>query len=94
MTTKAEFTTDEWDSLVQLPRWVCAAASAAQRDLAYRTKAEVEVGLLSSAHGRNMGNAFLAEVFATVEDHIVRFANPLQGRDATNTVYVATTGSG
>jgi hypothetical protein len=64
VTTKAEFTRDEWDSLVQLPRWVCAAASAAQRDLAYRTTIEVEVGLLSSAHGRNMGNAFLAEVAA------------------------------
>jgi spermidine synthase len=32
--------------------------------------------------------AVLAETFATVEANVVRFANPLQGREATNTVYV------
>jgi spermidine synthase len=37
-------------------------------------------------------HAVLAGVFATVEDHVVRFPNPLQGRDATNTVYLATSG--
>jgi spermidine synthase len=34
--------------------------------------------------------AVLAAVFATAEAHVVRFANPLQDREATNTVYVAT----
>ena len=34
-------------------------------------------------------HASLAEVFATCEAHVVRFHNPLQNRDATNTVYVA-----
>jgi spermidine synthase len=34
--------------------------------------------------------AVLTEVFATAEANVVRFANPLQGRDAANTVYVAT----
>ena len=33
--------------------------------------------------------AALGEVFATCEAHVVRFHNPLQNRDATNTVYVA-----
>jgi spermidine synthase len=33
--------------------------------------------------------AVLAEVFATSEAHIVSFHNPLQGRESTNTVYVA-----
>jgi spermidine synthase len=33
--------------------------------------------------------AVLADVFARVEPHVVRFANPLQDREATNTVYVA-----
>jgi spermidine synthase len=33
--------------------------------------------------------ASLAEVFATCAAHIVRFHNPLQNRDAANTVYVA-----
>jgi spermidine synthase len=32
----------------------------------------------------------LGEVFATVEAKVVRFDNPLQGREAANTVYVAT----
>jgi hypothetical protein len=33
--------------------------------------------------------AALAEVFAHVTAEIVRFPNPLQDRDATNTVYLA-----
>jgi spermidine synthase len=36
--------------------------------------------------------AVLAEVFATVAAEVVRFDNPLQGREATNTVYVASLG--
>lgn len=36
--------------------------------------------------------AVLTDVFASVEAHVVRFANPLQDREATNTVYVASTG--
>ena len=35
--------------------------------------------------------ACLAEVFATCAAHVVRFHNPLQNRDAANTVYVART---
>jgi spermidine synthase len=35
--------------------------------------------------------AVLAAVFATAEAEVVRFANPLQDREAANTVYVATT---
>jgi spermidine synthase len=34
--------------------------------------------------------AVLAEVFVDVAAEVVRFPNPLQGRDATNTVYLAT----
>jgi spermidine synthase len=37
--------------------------------------------------------ATLAEVFPRQEAHVVEFDNPLQGRTATNTVYVATTAS-
>jgi spermidine synthase len=36
-------------------------------------------------------NAALAEVFAASHAHVVTFHNPLQDRDATSTVYVATT---
>ncbi len=64
MTTKADLSSDEWNRLVQLPRWVVAAASAAQHDLVYRTNVEVETGLLASAHGRDTGNSFVAEVAA------------------------------
>jgi spermidine synthase len=35
-------------------------------------------------------HALLSEVFAVVRAEIVSFPNPLQGREATNTVYVAT----
>jgi spermidine synthase len=34
-------------------------------------------------------NVALAEVFATSQAHVVSFHNPLQGREATNTIYVA-----
>jgi spermidine synthase len=37
--------------------------------------------------------AVLADVFDTVDTHVVRFPNPLQQREATNTVYLATTSS-
>lgn len=36
--------------------------------------------------------AVLGKVFATAKSHVVTFPNPLQNRDATNTVYVARTG--
>jgi hypothetical protein len=62
VTTKADFATDEWAQVVQLPRWVVAAASASQRDLAYRTNHEVEAGFVASAHGMYTGNGFVTEV--------------------------------
>jgi hypothetical protein len=62
VTTRSAFAKDEWDRLVQLPRWVVAAASASQRDLSYRTNIEIEAGLIASARGRDTGNAFVAEV--------------------------------
>ncbi len=64
MTTRSVFAKDEWDRLVQLPRWVVAAASASQRDLPHRTNIEIEAGLIASARGRDTGNAFVAEVGA------------------------------
>jgi hypothetical protein len=52
MTTRADFASEEWDHVVQLPRWVVAAASAAQHDIAYRTNHEIESGFVASANGR------------------------------------------
>jgi hypothetical protein len=86
VTTRADFAADEWERLVQLPRWVVAAASAAQRDLPYRTNIEIEAGLISSAQGREAGNAFVAEVAeATLEifdSRSTRFAIDFTDRDA------------
>ncbi|HEX6870754.1 MAG TPA: hypothetical protein VF163_06625 [Micromonosporaceae bacterium] len=62
MTTRALFADDEWNLIVRLPRWVVAAASAAQHDVAYRTNIEVEVGLIASADGRSLGSPFVTEV--------------------------------
>lgn len=64
MTSKADFAESEWDLLVQTPRWVVAAASAAQQDRAYRTNHEIEQGFVATAHGRQTGNAFVTEVAA------------------------------
>ena len=60
--TRAKFSDDEWDLMVRLPRWIVAAASAAQQDLAYRTTIEVEAGFIAAADGREVGNAFVTEV--------------------------------
>jgi hypothetical protein len=62
VTTRADFSSEEWDLVVRLPRWIVAAASAAQNDLAYRTKIEVEAGFIASADGRELGNPFVTEV--------------------------------
>jgi hypothetical protein len=64
MTAKADFTAAEWDLLVTTPRWVVAAASAAQRDIPYRTDHEIEQGFLATANGRHSGNPFVTEVAA------------------------------
>ncbi len=64
VTTRADFAQDEWERLVRLPRLIVAAASAAQKDAAYRTNAEVEAGLVASARGRESKNAFVAAVAA------------------------------
>jgi hypothetical protein len=64
MTHRADFSPDEWELVVQTPRWVVAAASAAQHDVGYRTNHEIEQGFVATAHGRDTGNAFVTEVAA------------------------------
>jgi len=46
-------------------------------------------GLWSNDPPDEMFRATLAEVFCSVEAHLVKFHNPLQYREATNTVYLA-----
>ena len=62
MTNRARFSEADWSLLVLLPRWVAKAASAAQPDIAIRTQAEAEAGLISLAEGRRSGNPFVEEV--------------------------------
>jgi hypothetical protein len=62
VTTRADFTNDEWELLVQLPRWVVAAASAAQHDTPYRTNIEMEAGYIAAAKGRQIDDAFVADL--------------------------------
>jgi hypothetical protein len=62
VTTRRDFDADEWEVIVAAPRWVVAAASAAQRDVGYRTEREIEMGLVASAQGQTDPNPFVAEV--------------------------------
>jgi hypothetical protein len=62
VTTRTDFAADEWDLVVQLPRWVVAAASAAQQDGPVRTVHETDAGYVETARAAHSANAFVAEV--------------------------------
>jgi hypothetical protein len=62
VTTRTDFAADEWDLVVALPRWVVAAASAAQQDGPVRTVHEIEAGYVETARAAHSANAFVAEV--------------------------------
>jgi hypothetical protein len=64
VTTRTDFAADEWNLVVQLPRWVVAAASAAQQDGPMRTVHEIEAGYVETARAAQSANAFVAEVAA------------------------------
>jgi hypothetical protein len=61
MTTKADFEADEWALIVRTPRWVVAGASAAQRDIGFRTDREIEAGYIATAKGHS-DNPFVTAV--------------------------------
>jgi hypothetical protein len=67
MTLQALFTPDEWEQILETPRWVVAAASAAQRDTALRTEEERRQGFIAIAHGRDLGSPLVSEV---VEEYL------------------------
>lgn len=67
MTLQALFTSDEWEQIVDTPRWVVAAASAAQRDTALRTEEERRQGFVAIAHGRDLGSPLVTEI---VEEYL------------------------
>ena len=62
MTEKSAFDQAQWRLLVQLPRWVAQAASAAERDSAHQTAQEEEAGLLAIADGRTSGSPLVARI--------------------------------
>ena len=62
MTDRAAFTDSEWDLLVELPRWVAQAASAAEPNNARQASAEEESGLLAIADGRQSASPLVAEL--------------------------------
>jgi hypothetical protein len=68
VTDRAAFSDEEWNLLVQLPRWVAVAASAAEHDSARKTHAEEEAGLLAIADGRQSNSAFVALLAAALVD--------------------------
>src|SRR5688572_515895 len=69
-TVAAEFTAEERNLLVRLPRWIVDAAVGAGG--ASRARHEVDNGFLAVAAGRKLGNplvAELADAAITVYDH-------------------------
>ena len=62
MTVSGTFTADEWEQILEAPRWVVAGASAAQVDTAYRTGQETQQGFIAIAHGRDLGNPLVSAV--------------------------------
>jgi spermidine synthase len=79
------------------PREVLAPANAALyapaglRQLTSHLLPEGVFALWSNAPPDEEFVAALSDVFPTVQSHVIHFPNPLQSREATNTVYVATT---
>ena len=68
MTDRAVFSEPEWDLLVELPRWVAQAASAAEPNNARQASAEEESGLLAIADGRQSASPFVAELARRLVD--------------------------
>ena len=64
MTERSAFDQTQWNLLVQLPKWVAQAASAAERDSAHHTAQEEEAGLLAIADGRTSGSPLVASIAA------------------------------
>jgi spermidine synthase len=71
------------------PRHAALYRPAGLRALADRLHPDGVFALWSNDPPDKEFNSVLAEVFAESEAHVVDFDNPLQGRTATNTVYVA-----
>jgi hypothetical protein len=62
VTDRSAFDQAQWHLLVQLPRWVAAAASAAEHDSPTQTAREDEAGLLAIADGRTSSSTLVAQL--------------------------------
>lgn len=62
MTVRSEFTAEERNLLVRLPRWVVGAASTVHDEGSSRNQQKVDNGFLAVANGRDMGNPLIAEL--------------------------------
>jgi hypothetical protein len=62
VTDRSAFDQAQWKLLVQLPRWVAQAASAAEHDSPRQTAEEEEAGLLAIADGRTSSSALVAQI--------------------------------
>jgi spermidine synthase len=80
---------DHTPSQVLHPRHAAFYTPAGLRRLASLLHPGGVFGLWSNDPPDDAFIAVLGEVFATSAAHVVRFPNPLQDREATNTVYVA-----
>lgn len=80
---------DHSPSAVLHPRHGAFYARAGLRRLTAHLQPQGTFGLWSNDPPDDAFRTELAAVFASVEAHVVTFHNPLQNRDAANTVYVA-----
>jgi hypothetical protein len=88
VTVRSEFTPEERNLLVRLPRWVVGAAVHVHEEGASRTQQKLDNGFLAVANGRSMGNPLIAELAAATlkvydEDPKASGVDPstVEGRD-------------
>src|SRR5688572_25349356 len=62
VTARSEFTAEERNLLVRLPRWVVGAASTVRDDGASRNQQKLDNGFLAVANGRTLDNQLVAEL--------------------------------
>lgn len=62
MTARVEFTAEERNLLVRLPRWVVGAACTVHTEAAARTRQKLDNGFLAVANGRDQGNPLITEL--------------------------------
>jgi hypothetical protein len=64
VTVRSEFTVEERNLLLRLPRWVVGAACVVHDEGATRNRQKLDNGFLAVANGRDMGNPLIAELAA------------------------------